>query len=557
MKKFQSYILLFITAIFAGLSPGTYAQNDIDKEIVVVKPYQPSLSDAFKINVLPMVSDSISIHPSFDYSIQPKKFDTRFQVRPITAARMVGTPLTKLYNSHLRLGIGNYLTPLAELHINSLRERKSQWGLFLRHYSVNGKLKLDNDEKVKPGFFENSGSIYGKKIFRKSYVSGKFQAAYDGGDFYGYHPSLLGDTLMLTRDDIRQNWLKLDGRLKMGSIHKDSLHLNYTGTLDYFYTNDHYKNFEHAAEINVDLNRRFRSGFIYGLGLGGAYYYTGESIDSVNNTIIRLNPSVGKTSRDYIYRLGMGLVFDINGDKVKPHFYPEVLLQINMVEGILMPYFGLDGQLQVNNYRSVAEENGYITPGLKVGNTNHKIRGFMGVKGSISRQISYDLAGSYSLVDNMAFFVNDTLLYGNTFYAVYDNVEWMQLHGELTYNQSDRFHTLLSVTYDHYKMGDLAKPWHRPNLVISLDEQYSMHNKILVDLGVSYMGKRYAPGTSLDAEMINLKGFVDLNLGIEYRYTKILSVYIRLNNLMGARNQTWNQYPGMGFNVQLGFTYAL
>ncbi len=555
MRQILTYTVITGIIAIAGFPGRILAQERIDKEIVVVKPYQPSLSDAHKINVLPAVSDSISIRPSFDYSIQPRKFDTRFQVRPINAARMVGTPLTKLYKSYLKLGFGNYLAPLGELNVNSLRAKDSQWGIALKHYSINGKLKLDNDQKVNPGYFENSASVYGKKIFRKSYLTGKINGAYDGGSFYGYHPSL--DTV-LQKDDIRQTYLKLDGRVKMGSSHKDSLHINWTGTLDYFYTYDHYKNAEHATVLHARLNERFRSGIIGGLTVGGAYYYTSESIDSANNVIVQLNPWFGKTSGDYTYRIGVGLAVDVHGEKTKPHFYPEALLQINLVKGILMPYFGVDGGLQVNNFRSVVEENRYITPGLRVENTNHKIRGFMGLKGSFSREISYDLSASYTLVDKMALFVNDTLdVPGNTFRVVYDNLEWIQVRGELKYIHSDRLHSLLSVSYDHYNMDVQAKPWHRPGLTISLDERYNLKNKILVDLGLIYMGKRYAPAGPLDTEMITLKGFADLNLGLEYRYTKILSGFVRLNNILGARNQTWNQYPGMGFNVLFGFTYAL
>ena len=66
MKDLLKYILVLGMAILMGLPEGIYAQDPIDKEIVVVKPYQPSLSDAYKINILPMVSDSISIRPSFD-----------------------------------------------------------------------------------------------------------------------------------------------------------------------------------------------------------------------------------------------------------------------------------------------------------------------------------------------------------------------------------------------------------------------------------------------------------------------------------------------------------
>jgi hypothetical protein len=86
---------------------------------------------------------------------------------------------------------------------------------------------------------------------------------------------------------------------------------------------------------------------------------------------------------------------------------------------------------------------------------------------------------------------------------------------------------------------------------------YNLRNKILLDASMNYMGERFAPGTSLDTEMITLKGFVDLNLGIEYRYTKLLSIFLRLNNILGARNYFWNQYPAVGFNAMAGFTYAL
>jgi hypothetical protein len=278
----------------------------------------------------------------------------------------------------------------------------------------------------------------------------------------------------------------------------------------------------------------------------------------VNNVVVNLKPWLGKTTPAYTYRLGVGLALDVHGDDVKPHIYPEALLRINMVEGVLMPYFGVDGKLQVNNFRSVAEENRYITPGLKMGNTNHKIRGYAGLKGAFSRRISYELMASYSLVDNMPLFVNDTLdMLGNSFSVVYDNMEWIQVRGEVKYRQSERLNALISVTYDRYKLEAQAKPWHRPELVITIDEQYNLHNKILIDAGLYYVGKRYAPATTLDAEMISLKGFVDLNLGFEYRYTKILSGFIRLNNILGSRIYTWNQYPGLGFNVRFGFTYAL
>jgi hypothetical protein len=278
--------------ILMGATTGwLQAQEEIDKEIVVVKPYEPSLSDAFKINVLPTVSDSISIRPDFNYTIEPKKFETAFHIRRISPAKLVDVPLNKLYKSYLKIGMGNYLIPLGELRINSVRSKKGQWGLSLRHYSINGKIRLDNDEKVSPGYFENSGSLYGKKIFNKAYLLGEVKGAWDGTNFYGYHASL--DT-NLEEDAIKQRYLKLDGRLRMGSIHPDSLHLNYEWTLDYQHTGDKHDNQEHAFLLNADLNKRFRSGNTLGLGLKGDYYRTSPSIDSINNTVVSARPWFGR-----------------------------------------------------------------------------------------------------------------------------------------------------------------------------------------------------------------------------------------------------------------------
>jgi len=550
------HIVTFIAAILLlGLTGLMRAQDELNKEIVVVKPYEPSLSDAFKINVLPRVSDSISIHPDFNYSIEPKKFETAFHVRPISPAKLVGVPLKKLYKSYLKVGFGNYLIPLGELRINSLRSKKSQWGLSLQHYSINGKIKLDNDQKVSPGYFENSGTLYGKKIFNNAYLAGNFKGAWDGVNFYGYHTSL--DT-SLNEDDIKQYYLKLDGRVKMGSTHKDSSHLNYTWTLDYNYTNDKLKNNEHAFLLGADVNKRFRSGNTLGLGLVGDYYRTSLSIDSINNTVVSAKPWLGKTTADFTYRVAVELLADIRGDEVSPHFYPDAYLQIGVVRGILVPYLGVDGKLQVNNYRTVIDENMYITPGLKVANTSHNLRGYVGLKGSLSQAVSYDISASYSMISKMPFYVNDTTtVLGNTFAVTYDDLRLTRIRGELLIQQSDRLSFLLLGVYDQYDLDNLEKPWHKPEITASFATEYNLRNKILLDASLNYMGERFAPGTPLDTEMITLKGFVDLNLGLEYRYTKLLSAFLRLNNILGARNYFWNQYPAIGFNVMAGFTYAL
>jgi hypothetical protein len=55
---------------------------------------------------------------------------------------------------------------------------------------------------------------------------------------------------------------------------------------------------------------------------------------------------------------------------------------------------------------------------------------------------------------------------------------------------------------------------------------------------------------------IELKGTVDVNAGLEYRYTKRLSLFLQLNNIAALEYNKWNKYPTQRFNLLGGLTYV-
>ncbi len=550
--KIKNRIIIFFIALIVSMT--CFAQKRIDKEIVVVKPYEPTLSDVQKINILPAMVDTVSIKPHFNYVIKPKKFETDYTLRPIKAANLVGEPLEKLYKSYLRLGIGNYLVPLAELNINSLRSRDKSFGLYLKHNSINGKLKLENDLKVPTGFSENIIRIYGKKIFRKTELSGILSPQYQGLKFYGYNPDI--DTV-LNKKEIKQHYIFANAGLRFQSIHKDSLHLNWDMTLDYGFTVDHFKHQEHAMRFSSDMNKRYNNN-VFGLKAGFSYYLTDTSIDSVNNTIIRVNPWFAKTTSEYAYRIGLNLVTDFHGDDPHFYFHPIAFLQIKVIDKIMIPYFGVEGMLQENYFGQIAGENMYILPGLHVENTNQKINAFIGIKGNYISRLGYHFNFSYALVDHMYFFVNDTAdILGNKFLVVYDNIEKINMMGEITYKPIDKLSFLLKGNYYRYNLDSLQYAWHTPGFDLLLYGEYNLKNKILLKSNLFYIGSRYAMNPVPGGDPLKLDGYLDLSVGLEYRYTKILSGFIQLNNLLGMNQNPWLYYPSMRFNMLVGFTYAL
>lgn len=216
------------------------------------------------------------------------------------------------------------------------------------------------------------------------------------------------------------------------------------------------------------------------------------------------------------------------------------------------------------------EENPYVVPTLALKPTSHKMIGYLGIKGRVGDGFTYNLKGSYSIIDNQYFYVNDTSqVLKNQFSVVYSDITLLNLHGEIAVRPSDSWKVFLKANYYKYTLSTMKLAdgtsrnlrdddyaWNRPNFDISLQARYNMADKILVNMGVYIIGERYYEDFSqLTEETLPLA--VDVNLGVEYRYSKLLSFWARINNLAAQRYYLYHQYPSFRFRGMIGFTYAL
>jgi len=85
----------------------------------VVKPYEPTLIDAKKIDFGPVIDDEVKIELDLKYFFMDKPVPVQFQLEPIQPAKIKGEPLVKLYNGYARLGVGNALLPFGEIYYNN------------------------------------------------------------------------------------------------------------------------------------------------------------------------------------------------------------------------------------------------------------------------------------------------------------------------------------------------------------------------------------------------------------------------------------------------------
>lgn len=533
----------------------TYAEGQ-QEEVRVVKPYSPTLSGASKIELLPALDEEIDYElPEFHYQLYPKKYDSQYRLEPIKAARMVKMPLKRLYKSELTLGMGNYMTPLAELSFNQLRSRNGTFGLHLKHHSMNGQVKLENDMKAAAGFNENLAEIYGSRFMKKSVLDYHAGASYNTYVHYGVDPAL--DTVLERKDAIHP-FFTAEGGLGLHSMNADSFHFNYDASLDYYFFTHDFDQREHGTSGQFKFDKSLSVVDIAG-DLGGAFYGHYPDWDTVmgQHVMFWLNPHVAKSSAEWRFTAGFNAFGEVRDGVFTPHFYPRASFQFNIVKEVIVPYFGVDGTLESNNFRKMVDENPYMVPGLSVRPTSHKLIGYVGLKGKFSDAVGYNLKGSYHIIDDQYFFVNDTSNFlMNQFTVVYDEITLLNLHGELSLQPTDAWKIILEGNYYKYTLVREDRPWNKPTYDLSLLARYNMGGKILVNAGVSAIGSRYYENFVPDLEE-TLPMTIDANLGIEYRYSKLLSFWVRFNNLAAQKYYLYHNYPSYRFRAMVGLTYAL
>lgn len=552
MKPFPviPVLCLLLTGSFASLQ----AQEKIDKEVYVVKPYEPTLSDAYKISQMPVIDDTTRIVTEFNYSVAGRKLSPDAQVAPIPAARMMPEPAPRLYKTYLKMGMGTYITPLFQLNVNSIKPGKQAFGLAVDHLSSHGNIKLENGRKGYGGFANSGAALYGKTWVKNLVLSGDLGVK--SSTVYHYGSSL--DTV-LEKGDIRQNFLTIMPSFSLKTMKVDSSRLNVNIQGNYNYTHESGGEYENGFCLNGTFNKRYNKNWL-GFDAGIHYRKPSDGIDSTYTTVLSLAPWFNRHSAEWTFVAGFTTAVDVVGGNSNFRLYPKLQLEFQVVPSKLVAYFGADGRTVVHDYYAVVEENPYIVPTLSIKNTNEKINAYAGVRGSAG-DFSFNASAGYSMLDDLPFFVNDTVNgLQNQFSVLYDDAELTTFSGELGYQMNSKIEMKLRGHYYNYSLSSLDHPYQKPPFDLSLIAVYNLKDKIIGRLETYLLGQQYVRTSALSPDNMSpdkLKAFVDFNLGLEYRYTKVMSFFITCNNFTATRYEIWNHYPVQRFRLMFGFTYAL
>ena len=209
--------VLIIFSLFPVNAQVKKQDTGLKREVTLYNPYKPSLPDSKKRSFLPDMNDTSKVRPSFRYDVKTTPFLPEYTISPIKAAALLPDPLPKLYKSYVNIGLGNYLTPLAEISITNERSKKGSIGFYGRHFSTNGNVELENGKKAFAGYMDNDASLFGRRFFRKNVLEGSLDYTGKTRYAYGYESCIL-QTILPPKKDIRIPYNNIGAKASFSSL---------------------------------------------------------------------------------------------------------------------------------------------------------------------------------------------------------------------------------------------------------------------------------------------------------------------------------------------------
>jgi len=569
---------LLVTSLVLLLTIFSYAQETKPdtlktEEIIVVKPYTPTISDAFKVKSNPIIEDANEIQrEKVNYSIFSIPVASTFAPSKGKAKGVIKEPKERLFDNYISAGFGNFTSPLFEAYIHTGDAKNNDFGIFANHHSSEGGIKnllLNND------YSDTRIDMYYKQYDRDlnwQLNAGLHRNQYN---YYGLPSDEIFNVEVIDAMDEEQIYKTFYAGGKISV--EDSFFQGASAELVNF--SDDYNSNELQLLIKPTLEFPISSELINGEFskdvLSGKFKQNYFTEDDVKHSFLNLgfNPNFEVRRENLTVNLGAKLYYSSDLDKKTNSFYayPNVYASLKVVDDVFILVAGATGDLIQNTYRNFAKENPFVSPTLDIQITDKQYKAFIGAKGKLASNVSYNLNLSHSNEKNKPLFIqNETMTdgtsivsnafqAGNSFDVIYDDVKSLSFFGELSIDASKEFNFGGSIDYSNFTTTDQEEAWNLPSIKATVTADYQNNSwfagsKLFFNGQTKDLIKPFA-SSSASPVIIKNKSYIDLNFYGGYIFSDRLTAFGRINNALGKKYHTFVNYKVQSLQILAGITY--
>lgn len=583
----------------------TYNEN-----VIVTGKYRPEIEMMNKVNVAPSTIDtSTALQHTFTYPLHPQRMTSLFMPSQIKAARIIAEPKNRLYTNYLRLGMGNYWSPLAEFYYNSTSNRLTTYGIMLQHHSSWGSLgDKDNDAEYYGANHSSQTALdlFGQHLYKgRQRIYGSIHYDNDYNMYYGfadttinhYRNGVMGwpaDSVTTWRDSIDNSDLRsmyhyvmLTVGLQQPSDNKNDWYydanLNIADLAGSQGHNEFHTTLAGVVSRKLDLpwTQQIKKPMVamqiqwhqlrqsFDLKNLPPYFTptgaTNEMNETQNRTLVDINPYATFVWNEFIAHIGATLAINhyTSTYSTKTHLLPDITISRSLASDQLTLTLGAQGNESPNTWNQMRMANPYA-----IGNSDLRAM----------RLYSFYLAAHYKIVkrlhldakishnryhDYMTYELDHRFALQNVFQPKYESFRQTIINTDLTFVNDEMISLTLGANY--YKGaaidGDTLPGLYHPEYDIHLTTHINYNNKwlfhlqglLLAELNADY-AKDAATGRYVVTETIPMR--CHFNAEVEYRHNRALSFFLRLENIAGQRYNYWLHCPSQRLRCTLGATYT-
>ena len=574
------FTLIFLTLGFQV----TFAQEEEEKDlgtetVTVTKAYTPTVSDAFKIKSVPNMNDSIVLQKKpINYSIFSVPVASTFTPSKGTASKVEKLPPPVLYNSYASLGAGLYGNVLGEFYTSRTINRDENFDIGFNHLSSRGGI---NGVELNDTFYDTRLDASYAKRDRDLDWGAAIGLQHQLYNWYGIEPGVFSETVINSIDE-RQNYYmgEVSGHINVEDAYFKRADLKYRRFFDAVSSGENRAIFNTGFEFpmneetfNAKVNLDYVGGIFENASVSSADNDNGISY---GNLQVGINPSLTMLRDDLSLNLGVNLVYgmDLENSEGNFYIYPAVTASYRLLDETVIAYGGVTGELKQNSYYDFVEGNPFVSPTLTIAPTDSQYNAYVGFKGQLLPNLSYNVKGSYTAENNKPLYTlnprNDFrsddkgYYYGNSFGLFYDDIKTLGIFGELNVDVNRNFTAGANIEVYDYNTETGNPAWNLPNLQASLFMDYQIGEKWYAGVNLFYVGEREdfsstvvqnAQPSEFPATLITLDGYFDANAHVGYRYTDQWSFFIKGVNLSNNDYQRWSNFHVQGIQILGGATY--
>ena len=581
-KSLLSFRLLSICLILISqFSFSQKKEENIGTEVVnVVKPYTPTISDAFKVKETPTLEDSDnSKKETINYTIFSFPVASTFSPSKGKAANVDKSKEETLYKNYFTGGLGNYRTLFGELYVTENVGDTDYVAGMLKHLSSQGGIE---GVEVNDNFLNTALDLtYGSK---KSDYSWSTDLGYQLQKYHWYGlPLDYGSSLtpeervaIYDRVDSGQTYNNFyaGGKISFVESAFSEINVKYNRFWDAYDSTENRFIAKPSFKFDIE-NKTIKTNLIVDY-VGGSFANDLAEITSIDYgyTNFGLNPSFAIRKDDWNINIGASVFYslDTKHDDNQLLFYPQVNASLKVVGDWMLFYTGLEGSLDQNSYRDFTNENSFLSPTLFIKPTNKQLDLYAGLKGKLSNYISYNVKGSYVSEKDKGLFrsnpydetilVQDEYQYGNSFGVVYDKLKTLRFFSELKADFSKNISFGINGTFSSYSTTDEKEAWNLPVLKLGTNLNVAITPKWYAGAEAYFVGERKDLVQKINVLTLlpemnvqKLDSYFDVNANVGYKYSDRFTAFLRMNNIANQAYQKWLNFPVQSFQIMLGGNY--